>query len=69
MVPVQQGAVVQWVGGATHVNNVTGHTMLHVVVQFAEDVDCGDQPLYISAAKVGSTMCGFPSQLDHRGPR
>lgn len=31
VVPVQQGAVVQWVGGASHVNNVTGRAMLHVV--------------------------------------
>lgn len=39
--------------------------MLHVVVQFAEDVDYGEQPPYMSAAKVGSTMYGFPSQLGH----
>lgn len=30
----RQGCVVpvQWVAGASHVNNVTGHAMLHVVV-------------------------------------
>lgn len=55
-------------GGASHVNNVTGHTMLRVVVRFAEDVECGDQPPYMCAAKVGSMMCGFPSQLEHRDP-
>lgn len=42
--------------------------MLHVVVRFAEEVDCGDQPPYMCAAKVGSMMCGFPSQLEHRAP-